>query len=130
MTLREIRFLYALVAAAGARALGWCLARRIFPSQYAARQRTIRHHTQTVVRAGWQDFDLRLTVKEVVIRLAHGGGRHAELLTQSHHFCDAPAAEVGQAEAANLAGAYQVAQRSHGFAQVLIVVVAVQVKDV
>jgi hypothetical protein len=47
-----------------------------------------------------------------------------------HHLGDAPAAEVGHAPVADLAGAQQVVQRAQRLFQVHAVEVAVQVQDV
>ncbi len=120
----------AAVAAPGAGVGGRRLARQVLAGEHAARDRAVRHHAQAVVLAGRQDLDLGAAIEHVVVRLAHHRLRHAQFFAQAQGFGDAPAAEVRQPEAAQLAGADQVAQRPQRFFQVFLVVVAVQVQDV
>ncbi|MNQ05494.1 hypothetical protein D3C85_182320 [compost metagenome] len=106
------------------------LTRLVLAGQHAARDRAVGHHAQAVMLAGGQDLDFRPTVQHVVVRLAHDRLRHAHFFAQPQHFGDAPATEVRQAEAAQLARADQVAQRPQRLFQVFFVIVAVQVQDV
>jgi hypothetical protein len=77
-----------------------------------------------------QDFHLGHAIEQVVVRLADDGLRHAELLAPAHHLGDAPAAIVGEAEVADLAGTQELADRADGLGQRRARIVLVQVIDV
>jgi len=80
--------------------------------------------------AGRQDLDFRHPVEQVVIGLAHHRRRDIGPFAGAHHLGNAPAAEIRQAEVADLPLPHQVAQRAHRLVQVFLVEVAVQVEDV
>ncbi len=128
--LAELGFHDPLVLARAARVRRGDAARRVLRRQHAARERRVRRDAESVVVAGGQDLDLGLPVQQVVVRLADDRRGDALRLAFAHHLGNAPAAEVRQAEVADLAAADQVADRGDGLGQRRVRVVAVQVVDV
>jgi hypothetical protein len=83
-----------------------------------------------VPAAGRQHFDLRLSIEQVVVGLAHDGPGHVHRAREMHHLGDAPAAEVRHPPVADLAGPQQGIDRTQRLLQVHAIEVAVQVVDV
>ena len=103
--LAELGLHHALVFASCARVRGGCLARRIFAGEHAARERTVRHHTQAVAGAGRQDLGFRHAVHRIVDGLAYDRRGYTQLVAQFGNLRDAPGAVVRDAKIARLAGA-------------------------
>ena len=128
--LPELRLQHALVATTRARALAGLSARSVFAGQHAARDGAVGHHADAMVGAHRQHLHLGLAVQQVVVRLADRRAGHVQRLGHVHHLGDAPAAEVGHAPGADLAGAQQRVHGAQRLFQVHAVVIAVQVVDV
>ena len=126
----ELGLHHAGIAASGAAAFGRRAAGAVLAGQHAAGDRAVGHHADAEVGAGLQHLDLGQAVEQVVVGLADHRPRHVQLARPVHQLGDAPAAKVGHAPVADLAGAQQRVDRAQRLFQVHAVVVAVQVVDI